>query len=570
MRGPSAAGRNREGMWDLRAERHRALVLRLPMDRAPFPGYEERAERCMTPPLTGTFSMGTSNATDGTGQSPPTDTPALVDAVEAAMEQCPRSPEAPKKPAKNPWHDVLYDRLRDAPIPVLVTDGEMTPAASLWTGSRHWTDSFRRAGLTPGDRIVIALPPSAGFVQSMLAALWEGLTVAVAPPDTDLLPLLEHLDARGVVSTVPSPHGWTPDASGIPQSCPVQLRPRQTGRTPDVRFLVRTSGTEDTARWVALSDRNVLSVLAGHLPHFSLRSARVLSVLPWTHAFGLVLDVLPSLLAGAVIVRDPKGGRDPHHLLDLHDTWAITHMSSVPLTIQRVFEVDGGRKRLRQLRGGIVGGAPVSGPLASRLSDTSLRAGYGQTEASPGIALGPKGRWKPHYLGRPVGCSVDIADDGELRFEGPNACVGVWECGSLRRLDATRTVSTGDLVVRDGEDLYFRGRKGTSFTLSNGRMVHAGRVESEVKTAYPELVDALVFTPNGDDVAVALCPQSPNDSVPSVEALRDELGPLGNRLVWAPTVPVEAWKRQSKGSVDRAAMTNILRTEYRTEHGSTT
>jgi len=509
---------------------------------------------------------GTPNTPDASGRPRTTGSPETVEALEAALDACPPPDAPPSARSSNPWHDLFYEHLRDEALPALITDGSITPAASIWTGSRLWTESFRTAGLMGGDRLVIALPPSTAFVQVLVAALWDGYSVALVPSDADVPALLETLDARAAVAVDPAPHTWASDQYAGPRSTPNSLRSLQTTRTPDVRFLLQTSGTTDTARWVALSDRNVLSVLASHLPHFSLRNARVLSVLPWTHAFGLVLDLLPALLAGAEIIRDPEQGSDPNHLLRLRDAWGTTHLSAVPLTIQRLFDTDGGAQLLNRLHGGVVGGAPVSAPLAERLSGTALRVGYGQTEAAPGIALGPKGKWAPHYLGRPVGCSVEVADDGELLFEGPNACIGFWRNGALHRAEPSRIVPTGDLARQDGDDLFFEGRKDRAFKLSNGRLVHAERQESILKTTYPQLRDALVFTPNGDDVAVALCPDAPAAHAPPVDAIRDTLGALGSRLVWIPTVSPADWKTDAKGLVDRPAMIDSLRDAY----GSTT
>jgi len=483
----------------------------------------------------------------------------VVEDLQAALDQCPPPGSAP---ASNPWHDLLYERLRDEALPALIVDETITPAASLWTGSRLWVQAFRNSDLRPGDRLVVALPPSTAFVQVLVAALWAGCTVALAPPDEDPSALLDRLDARAAVTTEPAPHAWDSDEYAGPRSTPDTLRPPDTDPTPDVRFLLRTSGTTNYARWIALSDRNVLSVLASHLPHFSLHDARVLSVLPWTHAFGLVLDFFPALLSGSEIIRDPDGGRDPETLVRLRNAWGATHLSAVPLTLQRLLDVPDGPALLRELEGGIVGGAPISGPLADELARTRLRVGYGQTEAAPGIALGPRGTWAPHYLGRPVGCTVEVAEDGELLFEGPNACVGVWREDGLDRAAPDRTVRTGDLVERDGPDLYFRGRKDNAFTLSNGRLVQAGALEAALKTRHPRLHDALVFTPNGDDVAVAVCPNDP-EQVPSEDDLRTVLGPLGSRLVWTTTVAPDAWSTYAKGSVDRRAMTETLTRQYR-------
>jgi len=487
--------------------------------------------------------------------------PDVVEDLQAALDQCPPSGTAPDV---NPWHDLLYDRLRDEALPALIVDETITPAASLWTGSRLWVQAFRGSNLRSGDRLVIALPPSTAFVQVLVAALWEGYTVAPAPPDEDLPPLLDHLDARAAVTTTSAPHAWGSDQYAGPRSTPGALRSPDTAPTPDVRFLLRTSGTTNHARWIALSDRNVLSVLASHLPHFSLHDARVLSVLPWTHAFGLVLDFFPALLSGSELIRDPDSGRNPESLLHLRDAWGATHLSAVPLTIQRLLDVPNGPALLRDLEGGLVGGAPISGPLADRLASTNLRVGYGQTEAAPGIALGPRGKWEPHYLGRPLGCTVDVAEDGELLFQGPNACVGVWREDGLDRAPPDRTVRTGDLVERKGEDLYFRGRKDNAFKLSNGRLVQASALESDLKTRHPSLHDALVFTPNGDDVAVAVCPNAP-DQAPSEEDVRSVLGSLSSRLVWTTAIAPEAWTTYAKGSVDRQSMTQTLTDQYQSD-----
>lgn len=487
--------------------------------------------------------------------SRPAPSPDVVRALETALDSC---PEPGAAPSPNPWHALLYDCLKDEALPVLICNEATTPSASLWTGARLWVDTFRTTDLQPGDRLVLALPPTAAFVQVLVAALWEGYTIAFARPDEDVAPLLSTLDARAAVTTESESHAWTAHEQAGPKASPDTLRAPTTQRTPDVRFLLRTSGTTALATWVALSDRNVLSVLASHLPHFSLRNARVLSVLPWTHAFGLVLDLLPALFAGAEIVRDPNGGRDPTHLTALHKEWGVTHLSAVPLTIRELINTPGGPQLLSDLDGGIVGGAPVAGPLAMELNETSLRAGYGQTEAAPGIALGAPGDWAAHYLGRSVGCSVEVSPEGELFFEGPNACVGLWENGALNRLDPNRTVATGDLVRRDGPDLYYEGRKDASFTLSNGRLVRAGALEGILKMTHPALHDALVFTPNGNDVAVAVCPARGTDERPSHETLKETLGTLGKRLVWSPTIPRDEWHTGPKGTVDRTRMTEIL------------
>jgi acyl-CoA synthetase (AMP-forming)/AMP-acid ligase II len=198
------------------------------------------------------------------------------------------------------------------------------------------------------------------------------------------------------------------------------------------------------------------------------------------------------------------------------------------------------------------------------LASTRLRAGYGQTEAAPGIALGPPGRWSANYLGRPLGCTVRLADDGELLFRGDNACVGPWTPGEgLRRLNPDRWVPTGDRVRREGDDLYFEGRKDESFKLANGRFVRAGRWEAALKEAVPALRDALLFSPDGLHLhlAVTVAPGADDgeEAAPDEATLRAALGPLGDRLDRVVVVPPADWPTSPKGAVDRHVLGEHLR-----------
>jgi acyl-CoA synthetase (AMP-forming)/AMP-acid ligase II len=461
----------------------------------------------------------------------------------------------PTPPAsENPWRDRLYGRFRERGTPVLVAGGTAIPAASLWVGTRLWVTAFRAAGLGPGGRVVLAAPPSPGFVQVLLAGLWAELTLVIADPRDDADRIAEETDAALVVGhgpgqAAPAPVGTPPD--GLPTP-----RPMRHPLAPTARLLIRTSGTSGRVKWVGLSDRGILAVLDSHLPRLDLSDRRLLCAIPWHHSFGLVLDLLAGLMAGAIVVRDESGGRDPDGLLRVARRWECDWLSAVPLLVRRVCGVPGGEEFVRGLAGGIVGGAAVDPDTAAVLGGTRLRAGYGQTEASPGVALGEPGEWSAGYLGRPLGCRVEIRPDGGLWYAGPNVCAGVWGADGFEPSDPGRWVNSGDAVAQEPDGgLVFRGRTDDRLKLENGRFVHAAEVERTIRQACPGMRELLVTTATGRDLSVWW----DGDRPPDLAAAAARLGALGPRLRVGPEVRPEDWVRSPKGEVLRRATVERLK-----------
>ncbi len=391
--------------------------------------------------------------------------------------------------------------------------------------------------MRPGDRVVVALPPGVAFAVAALAAEHAGVTLAPLAPDADVDEAADALDAclavrehDGVFTT----GSW---------------RAPRTAPTPDVRFLVQTSGTAGARRWVALSHDNVRAVLDSHAPRLALAGATVLSVLPWHHVFGLVMQLLPALAAGATLVRERSAGRDSASVVAAGEAHAVTHLDAVPYTVRRLAERADGLALLTRLRGGVIGGAPVDAALAAVRATTQLRVGYGQTEASPGICLGDPGEWRAGFLGRPLGCDARVDDDGVLAFRGPNACVGTWEGGALHRLAPDRWARTGDLARPEADGSYtFEGRLADSFKLANGRHVAAAAIERAVCATFPRVREALLSSPDGDTLVLAVSGDGPP---PDAAAVAPLLGGLAARPLRVVPVTPDAWVRTPKGELDR-------------------
>jgi len=414
-------------------------------------------------------------------------------------------------------------------------------------GAAAWLARLRAAGVRAGDRVACALPPGPGFAALLVAALGERWTFVPLPPAADLAAAADAVDARVSV-----------DASGA-----FRTRAAAGPPTPDARVLLATSGTTGAPRRLALSDANLRAVLDSHAGPLALRGAVLLSVLPWHHAFGLVLELLPALRAGAPLVRDPSGGRDVASMLDAAERAAargaaVTHLHAVPYTTRLLAEDGAGADFLAGLRGGLVGGAPAGASLAASLARTRLRVGYGQTEASPGICLGDPGAWRAGALGTPLGCAVRVDDDGVLAFRGPNACLGEWHgvladrsdgTSPLERLPADRWVRTGDLAAAEADGSYtFLGRAAESFKLENGRSVAPLATEDVVRARYPGVREAVLSSADGVALVLAVSGDGP---IPTADDVRALLGALGDRPFRVVRVARDGWVRTPKGEIDR-------------------
>lgn len=431
----------------------------------------------------------------------------------------------------------------------LLADGTIHEASALHAGAQSWCRALERAGIGVGDRVLAALPNGVAFATLVRATLASGVTLVPVPEREDPAALLDPLDARlGVAMATSHPQIVVPMSDGSAPRGPFQTRDA-AARTEGIAFLLRTSGTTVAPRFIALRDAGVLAVLRSHLPRIGIDDRNVLSVLPWNHAFGLVLDLLPALLHARRIVPAGDAARDASALRTLATANDIDHLSMVPLIASRLAATPDGPAFLQSLGGGLVGGAPVDATLADIMSQTRLRIGYGQTEASPGIMLSEPGEFAEALLGRPIGCDVRIEQDDVLSFRGPNVCAGVWVDGALQPLDVDGWHRTGDIVsLRDGRYTYI-GRTSMTFKLSNGRMVPAPHLEAAIRRAVPQVTD-VVLAPQGGALLDVL--YSTADARPLPETIfRAVLGGLAEYLGRAIHLDGQQWVRTPKGDIDR-------------------
>lgn len=437
----------------------------------------------------------------------------------------------------------------------LITATACVSATALNHGANDWSRALRHAGVMRGDRVLCALPNGEAFVQLLVATLADGVTLVPVPAGEAVEPLLDSVDARVAIALdSATAHVAVPSRTGGPPSTPLVPR-RASQRTDKIAFLLRSSGTTAEPKWIAIAERGVLAVLQSHLPLMAIDGASTLCVLPWHHAFGLILGLMPALLRARRVVTFATDPRNTDALMDVAREHAVTHMSLVPLLASRLSVRADGQQLLDQLAGGLVGGAPIDALLASKLATTRLRVGYGQTEASPGIMLGEPGEFRARLLGRPVGCAVRIDDDGVLAFTGPNLCDGYWVGGTLHTLEPDRWHRTDDLVSVTAGTYSFVGRTSMTFKLANGRMVAAPAIEAKLRTQIPRLIDAVLHSRDGVGLDLLY---STRDVLPiDRDAVELALGGLRHYLRTVTCVGVDEWQRTNKGEIDRLHLPSL-------------
>ncbi|MFI2611142.1 AMP-dependent synthetase/ligase [Kitasatospora sp. NPDC018619] len=353
--------------------------------------------------------------------------------------------------------------------------------------------------------------------------------VRVVAEVRDRLPGLEHTwqIEGGALAALAAAGQDVPDAT-------VHERRRIAG-PDDVATIVYTSGTTGRPKGCRLTHGNFLAecgnVVERLAPLFRTGDSSVLLFLPLAHVLGRIAEIAPAM-------APIKLG----HVSDIRDVTAelAAFKPSLILGVPRVFEkvyntarakaqADGkGRifdkaadtaiaysraldaggaglvlrlrhavfdklvySKLRAALGGrathaISGGAPLGERLGHfyRGIGFTVLEGYGLTETCAATAFNPYDKPKIGTVGQPVpGCSVRIAEDGEVLLKGPHVSTGYWN-NPQATADAFKDgwFATGDLGSLDSEGyLTITGRKKEIIVTAGGKNVAPAVIEDRIR-----------------------------------------------------------------------------------------
>jgi long-chain acyl-CoA synthetase len=451
-----------------------------------------------------------------------------------------------------PWAQRSSDQLA-----LVEAAGSWTYAqfASAILETQSWLGSL---GVRPGDRVMLVCENCRAFVATLLALAeldaWPVLVNAkLSSREVD--EIQAHCGARLAiyitsVSAHAREHAKRCGAAILQQGSlgsiavgrvneGTQPEPIDANPASNVAALIYTSGTTGLPKGVMLSHRNLLFIAAISAKIRSLGPTdRLLGVLPMSHAVGLSVVLLGSLLSGATLYLAPRF--DPVATLKTLEKDQLTVVLGAPSMFALLLEYCQMKAitslKFPSLRIISSSGAPLSSAIkerTERLFGLVLHNGYGVTECSPTIAQtrieAPRtdisvGRVFPGAQVKLVGADrqpVAEGEAGELWVHGPGVMKGYYRAPdqTADAIDGEGWFNTRDLGRFEDGNLFIIGRT-KELIVRFGFNVYPAEIEA-VFNSHPAVVrSAVIGRPakaEGGEEAVAFLQLSANSAVTVAE-----------------------------------------------------
>ena len=359
--------------------------------------------------------------------------------------------------------------------------------ASAISATEDW---LTNRGVRSGDRVMIVCENCRAFVALLMALsrldAWSVLVNArLSPREID--EIRDHCGARRIIYTTSvSPHaGEHARRHGavieeVDTLGPIGIGPLNEDATPEptnanpadnVAVLIYTSGTTGVPKGVMLTHANLLFMarVSANIRKLTPED-RLYGILPMSHAVGLSVVLLGTLLTGGALYLSPRF--DPIAARATLEKHQITVMLGVPSMFAQILDYAKlrGLKSLKfpSLRIISSSGAPLDADLKRRVESffgLALYNGYGVTECSPTIAQAnvefPRsdtsvGEVLPEtevkFIG-PDGKQLNEGEVGELWVRGPHVMKGYYRAPleTARAIDPEGWFNTQDLAAsREG------------------------------------------------------------------------------------------------------------------------
>ncbi len=273
-----------------------------------------------------------------------------------------------------------------------------------------------------------------------------------------------------------------------------------------------TSGSTGNPKGVMLSIASISNNVAYKLDVFShYVGTNVLAILPFAHIYGLVIELLLPLCAGAItnIILSEK-----LTIKSMFKSSMLLKPKIIFVVPQVIDYIINENIEISQIFDGLdflsIGGSELTLQAERYLQQNNIgiAIGYGATECGTRITLATANEFKSRSVGKVVdGLILRIAHNGEILVKGENVMLGYYKDpeATAQKIDADGWLHTGDKGHLDEDGyLYVEGRlEQDIIVLPNGENIHPEDIESKIN-ALPEVKESIVFARDGHLVAIVV------------------------------------------------------------------
>jgi long-chain acyl-CoA synthetase len=417
-----------------------------------------------------------------------------------------------------PVHHLLRSAVRRFPLnSAIIFEGSRLSYRRLNHEANRFANALISLGLGKGARVVLMMPNLPQMVIAFFGTLKAGMVAVFTPPLTEpeeLINIVREVEASVLVTIKPAaglarqiqtraelphivltdpgeylspPKKWISRWRNRGMTVPGAIRfyswlGGQGRRSPtlpvepeDLAVIQFTGGTTGAAKGVMLSHRNLVAnaLQTRHwLPDAKEGGERFLSVLPFSHSYGLTTALTVPVTLGATLIL--KAQFQVKDILQSIRKYRPTIFPGVPNMYMAINNFRGVRKYgIDSINACISGSAPLPVEVQEafeKLTRGRLVEGYGLTEASPVTHANPlNGQRKLGSIGIPLPSTeaavldlrrgrkeVEPGQIGELAVRGPQVMMSYWKDKKATTKVITKDgwLLTGDVAQMDLRRLF--------------------------------------------------------------------------------------------------------------------
>ena len=378
-----------------------------------------------------------------------------------------------------------------ADLPALEYGEESITYSALDERVTALRNSFQGGILKPGDRVALLADNSPEFVYALLAIVTAGFVAVVLPPQSESEAVsLQCTDMQ--VRSVLCKSGFEEKCNLLQETRPdITVSVITEGADSDTEgkaffpepeapcMIMFTGGSTGKQKGVLLSHQAVVrGIMNGCLGYEEVFGQRYLLVLPLSHVFGLVRNLLTSIYTGSTLYIAVS----PQSIVRDAAYFNPTVLVLVPALAEMLLQLS--EKLNRNIFGSslkylICGAAAVPQYLVKKYDERgiALLPGYGLTESANLVSGNPEPLNKPGSVGIPFPEQELKVVDGELWLRGRNMLT---EYVGTREMAYTPDgwFRTGDLARLDEDGfLYITGRLKEVIVLDSGENIYPSQLE---------------------------------------------------------------------------------------------